>query len=257
MEHLTIGTGIQPPLVFKGIALFTPGGDLVYCIDPHKRDRWHSQLCTALQEVLRLMEPPNFLVPCYTATIDCWVDPQTHQYHISAEAFPAVLHHQVLLNTIFNMPDLVWQPAPVSGDLCDPVMLSTHYQQFPELWCDHDLVMDVDHLHAFSATPLPEPINLMPDEQDEAHVQGYVFRLFVSGHTQTTERALQSLHQILTRSLQQPYTLKVVDIVKHPELAEENQVAATPTLLRIWPKPTRRIVGDLREPAAILRALGS
>ncbi len=256
MKPLTTSTDNQRPFVFKGIALFTPGGDLVYCIDPQKRERWHSQLCTALQEVLGLMEPPNFLVPCYTATIDCWIDQQTRQRHLSAEAFPAVLHHQVLLNTIFNMPELIWQPAPVSGDFCDPIILSTYHRQFPELWQDHDLVMNVDQLHTFSATPLPELVNPLVNEQDEVRVQGYVFRLFVSGHNQTTERALQSLHQILTRSLQQPYTLKVIDILKHPELAEEDQVAATPTLLRIWPKPTRRIVGELREPAAILRALG-
>jgi circadian clock protein KaiB len=242
--------------IFKGIALFTPGGDLVYCIDPHKRERWHSHLCAALQEVLGLMEPPNFLVPCYTATIDCWVDSNTQQYHISAEAFPAVLHHQVLLNTIFNMPDLVWHVAPVPDDLCDPVMLSTYHQRFPDLWHDHDLVMNIEQLHTFSAAPPVQAKLAVIGESQDVYAQGYVFRLFVSGYNQTTERVLQSLHQILTRSLQQPYTLKVIDILKHPELAEDDQIAATPTLLRIWPKPIRRIVGELREPADILRALG-
>ncbi|MCS6813489.1 MAG: circadian clock KaiB family protein [Cyanobacteria bacterium] len=247
----------QPLLTtFKGIALFTPGGDLVYCIDPHKRDRWHSQLCSALQEVLGLMEPPNFLVPCYTATIDCWLDPHTQQRQILAEAFPSVLHYQVLLNTIFNTQGLVWQAAPVSGDLCDPMLIATYYHQFPELWQDHDLVMNVEHLHTFSATPSLQSTDIFSSQSDDVYAQGYVFRLFVSGYSQATERALQSLHQILTQSLQQPYTLKVVDIQKHPELAEENHISATPTLLRVWPKPIRRVVGELLEPAVILRALG-
>ena len=58
------------PLAFKGIALFTPGGDVVYCIDPKKQNRWHVQLCGLLQYLLNLPELPHFLVPSYAATLD-------------------------------------------------------------------------------------------------------------------------------------------------------------------------------------------
>ncbi|NJO67034.1 MAG: circadian clock protein KaiB, partial [Leptolyngbyaceae cyanobacterium RM1_405_57] len=72
-----------------------------------------------------------------------------------------------------------------------------------------------------------------------------------------TERILQNLHQLLEKSLQQPYTLKVVDIYKHPEQAEADQVAATPTLVKVWPKPVRRIAGNLEDAAKILQILAS
>ncbi|WP_239651521.1 hypothetical protein [Neosynechococcus sphagnicola] len=51
---------VHSPNLFKGIALFTPGGDLIYGIDVSKQSRWHLHLCTALQELLGLTEPPHF-----------------------------------------------------------------------------------------------------------------------------------------------------------------------------------------------------
>ncbi|NEP56281.1 MAG: hypothetical protein F6K31_04560 [Symploca sp. SIO2G7] len=84
---------------------------------------------------------------------------------------------------------------------------------------------------------------------------GYVLRLFISGHSETTEEILKNLHQLLENSLRHPYTLKVIDIFKHPEQAEENQISATPTLLRVWPQPARRIVGDFNNFDKILKIL--
>lgn len=48
------------PQVFKGIALFTPGGDLIYGIDPHKQTQWHSHLCQGLQAIMGLTDSPHF-----------------------------------------------------------------------------------------------------------------------------------------------------------------------------------------------------
>ncbi|NET61385.1 MAG: hypothetical protein F6K47_36245 [Symploca sp. SIO2E6] len=84
---------------------------------------------------------------------------------------------------------------------------------------------------------------------------GYVLRLFISGHSETTEEILKNLYQLLENSLHHPYTLKIIDIFKHPEQAEENQISATPTLLRVWPQPARRIVGDFNNVDQILRVL--
>ncbi|NJL47349.1 MAG: circadian clock protein KaiB, partial [Leptolyngbyaceae cyanobacterium SM2_5_2] len=81
---------IQPATAvsFKGLALFTPGGDCVYAIDQHKRERWHLDLCAALQNALCLPELPNFLLPCYTATVDRWVDATSQELITVAEAYP-------------------------------------------------------------------------------------------------------------------------------------------------------------------------
>ena len=251
---------------FKAIALFTPGGDVVYCIDPHKQRRWHSHLCTYLQELLGLSEPPHFLIPCYTATYDRWVDPQTQEIKRSAEAYPPVLQYQTLLNTIFETGDLVWQPATGSEEFCNPLIIATYYNQFPQLWENHDLIVQVkknDFESDLAATgnlsDLRSPgfqFNLS-SEAEFPEPQGFVLRLFVSGHSLATEKTLQTLHQLLERSIGHPYTLKVIDVLKHPDLAEADQISATPTLVKVWPKPVRRIVGELNNVDIILRLLGS
>lgn len=90
-----------------------------------------------------------------------------------------------------------------------------------------------------------------------ATTPSYVLRLFVSGHSATTERTLQILHRLLEQSLGYPYTLKVIDIFKHPDQADANQISATPTLVRVWPQPIRRIVGDLNDVERVLQVLAA
>ncbi|NJN87166.1 MAG: circadian clock protein KaiB [Leptolyngbyaceae cyanobacterium SL_7_1] len=250
MSLVPISDLIQQP--FKGIALFTPGGDLVYCIDPYKQNRWHLQLCAVLQEVLKLTEPPHFLVPCYTATVDCWVDAHRQRLAIYAEAGLPVLQYQAILNAVFQTGDLVWKAAPGLRELCDPVMLAGYRQQFPQLWQEHDLVMQVETIKP-EGRSTRQSLSWSPPAMEES--KGYVLRLFVSGNNASTESILQNLHELLEQSLPYPYTLKVVDIYKHPELAEENQVTATPTLVKIWPSPIRRIAGELNDANKILQML--
>ncbi len=241
------------PPIFKGIALFTPGGDLVYCIDPDKQGRWHLNLCVALQELLELPEPPHFLIPCYTATVDRWFDATRQQVRTVAEAYPAVYRYRALLNAVFETDRLVWQPASLPAGVCDPVLLNAYSQQFPQLWQNHDLVV------RFEGTPqvLPPPRLEPPSLSLHQPAAGYVLRLFISGYSAATQRILQNLHRLLEESLGYPYTLKVIDIFKHPEQAEVDQVSATPTLVKVWPRPVRRIVGDLDDADRLLRMLGA
>lgn len=147
------------PKLFKGIALFTPGGDLIYCIDPTKQERWHLHLCMGLQEILDLPEPPHFLVPCFTATIDCWLNPRTGQVQTYAEAYPLVMRHQALLNAVFETGELVWQAAPWSEGVCDPMALATYRSLFAQLWEDHDLI--VRYSHSTSKSRLKHKSNLV------------------------------------------------------------------------------------------------
>ncbi|WP_253188200.1 circadian clock KaiB family protein [Leptolyngbya sp. 'hensonii'] len=267
------------PPTFKGIALFTPGADLVYCIDPNKQNRWHLQLCAALQEFLGLPEPPHFLIPCYTATLDLWLNPRTQQIEVFAEAYPLVLRHQTLLNAVFGTDNLTWKAAERMEGACDPVVLSTYRAQFPQLWEEHDLILRIDQLNreissvwlqrsppnhtSLDVQLLKYPFEPRSGSAETAGLaqgnsaQGYVLRLFVSGHHPGTEKALQRLHQVLERSLQLPYTLKVIDVLKYPELAEVDQVSATPTLVRAWPLPVRRLVGELDNLDRVLQVIGS
>jgi circadian clock protein KaiB len=234
------------PELFKGIAVFTPGGDVVYCRDPHKRSRWHLNLCGALQAHLGLSEPPHFLVPCFTATVDRWIAPGANQVSMVAEATPWVLRYQALLNALFDLGPLEWQPVYTDLATCSLSVLETYRAQFPQLWQDHDLVLDVSadrHLTEVEA------------ETTHAASTGPVLKLFVSGHSVLTERILKVLQEVLETTRHRPYTLKVIDVSKHPEQAEAAQISATPTLVRAWPLPVHRLVGELNNPRAILHLL--
>lgn len=248
---------LQLPQVFKGIALFTPGGDLVYCIDEQKKARWHLHLCAALQDLLKLPEPPHFLVPCYTATLDRWRDPVTQQIKTAAEGYPLALRHQVLLNAVFDTGDLAWQMIRHPLEPCNPQILDSYREVFPQLWENHDLIVRFGD--SYGRIPvlgaLAQQAAWMGSEAN--HESGYVFRLYVSSLSSVTERILQSLHQVLDEYLQEPYTLKIVDVHKHPEEAEADQISATPTLIRVWPRPMKRVVGDLGNVNVVLRVFAN
>lgn len=256
---------VKFPQLFKGIALFTPGGDLIYYLDIDKKSRWHTHLCAALQEILGLSESPHFLIPGYTATIDKWLEPRSQKLQVSAEAYPPVLRSKTLLNAVFNTENLVWQAAPWSEEFCNPMIMGTYYEQFPQLWENHDLVVRLEkpktdsESNPFSTSSFSKiKPNLLGDLSfldKEPEIKGYVFRLFVSSNSMVTKQTLENLHQILENSLGYPYTLKVIDVFKHPEQADADRISATPTLIKVWPEPVRRIVGQCDEVETILRLL--
>jgi circadian clock protein KaiB len=237
------------PEIYKGIALFTPGGDLVYCIDPTKQSRWHLNLCASLQDSLGLPEPPHFLVPGYSATIDRWRDPRGDRLHTSAEVYPLARRYQPLLNAIFGTDDRDWRTVPWSEAICSPALLESYRSQFPQLWECHDLILRHEDRSDESENPDFHGIADAP--------RGYVLRLFVSGNNATTKHTLQSIHQLLERELHHPYTLKVIDISKHPEQAEANHVSAIPTLVRVWPQPVKRIVGEFEDLPRVLQLIAT
>ncbi|MEA5510137.1 circadian clock KaiB family protein [Crocosphaera sp. UHCC 0190] len=255
MTNVSETPGVLPEF-FKGIALFTPGGDMVYCLDSSKQIHWHSQLCLVLQELLKLPEPPHFLVPGYTATIDRWFCTREKTVKTVAELYPAVRRYQPLLNVLFNTPDVHWQTAHWQEEACNPIIIETYRSRFSELWNSHDLLIRLDERweqEIKSQFTITEPHE---DIGTEEH-QGYILRLFVSGNNASTKHTLKVLHQLLETDLQQPYTLKVIDICKYPELAENNQISATPTLVRVWPKPAKRIVGELTDLTRVLQIITS
>lgn len=241
---------IQP---FKGIAVFTPGGDLAYCRDRLKRSQWHLNLCGALQEHLGLAESPHFLVPGFTATVDCWLDHPSQSLHIAAEIYPLVQRYQGLLNVLYGLGDLEWQRLLPSQEYQSLSLFEPYRAQFPQLWENHNLVLDISP-QASATQPGSQPSSTLtaPPPLPDAPV----LRLFVAGHSAMTEQILTTLQEVLETSRHRPYTLQMIDVSKHPEQAELDQISATPTLIRVWPKPTRRLVGELTDPRAILSLLG-
>lgn len=83
----------------------------------------------------------------------------------------------------------------------------------------------------------------------------YALRLFVAGTTAHSLRAIENLRRICAVHLPDGVDVEIVDIYQQPELAEQHQVIAAPTLVKLLPPPLRRIIGDLSEESRVLRGL--
>ncbi|MEH2392855.1 MAG: circadian clock protein KaiB [Nostoc sp.] len=85
--------------------------------------------------------------------------------------------------------------------------------------------------------------------------KNYVLKLYVAGNTPNSARALKTLKDILEQEFEGVYALKVIDVLKSPQLAEEDKILATPTLSKILPSPVRKIIGDLSDRERVLIGL--
>ena len=83
----------------------------------------------------------------------------------------------------------------------------------------------------------------------------YVLRLFITGTTSRSARAIANLRRVCEQRLHGEYDLEVIDIYQHPAAAREYQIVAAPTLVKMLPLPLRRIIGDLANEERILAGL--
>ncbi len=94
-----------------------------------------------------------------------------------------------------------------------------------------------------------QPIGLKQLSKKKAPKRDDVWelRLYVAGQTPRSLAAFANLKKICEEHLADRYSIEVVDLLKHPQLAAGDQILAIPTLVRKLPEPIRKIVGDLRD----------
>ena len=84
----------------------------------------------------------------------------------------------------------------------------------------------------------------------------YYLKLYVKGSTERSEAAIGSLHALLARLDGDDHRHEIVDVLEIPEEVEDENMLASPTLVRMWPPPHNRVVGDLSDTGAVAEALG-
>lgn len=89
----------------------------------------------------------------------------------------------------------------------------------------------------------------------EAQTARYVLRLYVTGLTPRSIAAIDATKKTCDEFLTGRYELEVIDLTKHPALAEGEQIIAAPTLIKELPVPLRRLVGDLTDRERVLLGL--
>jgi len=86
-------------------------------------------------------------------------------------------------------------------------------------------------------------------------VERYILRLYVTGMTSRSSRAVSNLKAICEEYLEGRYDLEVIDIYQQPVLTKGEQIIAAPTLIKKLPLPMRRIIGDMSNRERVLLGL--
>ncbi len=83
----------------------------------------------------------------------------------------------------------------------------------------------------------------------------YALRLFVTGVTPNSTRAIANLKAVCEKYFPDHYKLEIVDLYQQPELSKGEQLVVAPTLVKLSPLPERRLVGDLSDEERLLAGL--
>jgi circadian clock protein KaiB len=85
--------------------------------------------------------------------------------------------------------------------------------------------------------------------------ENFVLRLYIAGQTPKCMRAFANLKRICEQYLADRYHIEMIDLLKNPALARNDQILAVPTLVRRVPVPVRKIIGDLSNTQRVLAGL--
>ena len=86
-------------------------------------------------------------------------------------------------------------------------------------------------------------------------VKKCILKLYIMGETANSQTAIKNLNDLLEKEPKDLYTLVVVGVLKNPQAASEDKILATPTLIKVSPKPAKRIIGDLSDKVKVMSGL--
>lgn len=105
----------------------------------------------------------------------------------------------------------------------------------------------VDHAEAFEKA--------LSEAAARSGGEHYALRLFVTGNTPRSSKAVKNIQALCEKHLAGRYDLEVVDIIQQPELARSSDLIAAPTLIKRKPEPTRKVIGDFSDTDKVLLGL--
>ncbi|HEY3422418.1 MAG TPA: circadian clock KaiB family protein [Methanocellaceae archaeon] len=96
----------------------------------------------------------------------------------------------------------------------------------------------------------------MTEEKSKGRAQKeWEIRIYVAGETEKSRAAIDNLRKVCEEYLKGRYHIEVVDLMKHPQLAAEDQIFAVPTVIRKLPEPIKKLIGDLSATEKVLVGL--
>lgn len=93
-------------------------------------------------------------------------------------------------------------------------------------------------------------------KHSEKNSNEFVLRLFITGATPNSTRALTNIKEICERHLKGRYSLEIIDVYQQESIAEAEQLIALPLLIKKQPLPEKRLIGDMSDTNKVLKGLG-
>ena len=84
----------------------------------------------------------------------------------------------------------------------------------------------------------------------------YLLRLFITGTSPVSVRAINNLQALLDQYLRDRYELEIIDVHQQPQLVKDEDVTAVPMLIKKQPLPKKRLIGDMSDTPRVLKGLG-
>lgn len=91
---------------------------------------------------------------------------------------------------------------------------------------------------------------------DEESNEMFILRLFITGTSPVSVRAINNLQALLAEHLKDKFELEIIDVHQQPELVQDDDVMAVPMLIKKFPLPVRRLIGDMSDTTRVLKGLG-
>ncbi|PSF39469.1 circadian clock protein KaiB [Aphanothece hegewaldii CCALA 016] len=83
----------------------------------------------------------------------------------------------------------------------------------------------------------------------------YTLKLYITGNSIKSQRAIANLFRICKEELDDQYIVEIIDVLEQPQLAEQEKILVTPTLIKQLPPPLQRIIGDLTDRQKVILGL--
>ena len=94
------------------------------------------------------------------------------------------------------------------------------------------------------------------DEEANSSKSGLSLKLFVTGASPNSAKAIANLKNICEQYFDSKYDLEIIDVYQQPLRAKEEQIVALPMLLKFFPLPVKKLIGDLSDTEKVLKGLG-
>ena len=103
--------------------------------------------------------------------------------------------------------------------------------------------------------PLQDASAAFEQALQEKNQEHYLLKLYISGMTSNSQRAIKNVQKICEEHLYGRFELEIIDIYQQPIFAKDGQIVAVPTLVKELPPPLRKFIGDLSQTERILAGL--